>query len=232
MNSFTSPHTRHAIINKSAFISNVSRALTDDDRIDLSANAFGHGTSNIVELGLAAGHPRFSVSHQSELDRLQTQFPDLDICLKEIDELVVSRSFGFNSSESDFLPVLTLQAEVLAVKDISRGDGVSYGYTWRAPHDGWLALVALGYADGFNRAWGNRVNAHLSSARYPAVGRVAMDAHSIWTAEYPLEPGDIATYLGATSSDMIFASDLAATIGCSHLAVTANLSNRIVREVV
>ena len=231
MNSLTSPHTRHALISKSAFIANVSRALTDSDRIDISANAFGHGAENIVALGAAAGYSRFSVSRQSELDKLQALFPALDIVVAPIDEAAVMRTFGLSSSEPDFLPVLTLQAEVLAIKDISRGDGVSYGYTWRAPEDGWLALVALGYADGFNRAWGNRVEAFVSSSRYLAVGRVAMDAHSIWTAEHPLSPGDVATYLGSTSSGVVFASELAATVGCSPLAVTANLSDRIVREV-
>lgn len=51
-------------------------------------------------------------------------------------------------------PVMTLSAQVAHIKKVNRGESVSYGYTWTAPTDTVVALVALGYADGVVRQIG------------------------------------------------------------------------------
>lgn len=52
----------------------------------------------------------------------------------------------------DLHPVMRLEAPLTQVKRVPAGRAVSYGGTWRAPTDRWLALVPLGYADGIPRA--------------------------------------------------------------------------------
>jgi alanine racemase len=140
-------------------------------------------------------------------------------------------AYGLRSNNQGFLPVMTLSAPVVAVKSIRQGGGVSYGYTWKADADGFLALVGLGYADGFDRAWGNRINAHRGESLFPAVGRVAMDAHTVSTGNEELTVGDMLTYFGVLGTSCIYAEELALSVGGSPLTVTANLGLRIARVV-
>nr|WP_314142400.1 alanine racemase [uncultured Rhodococcus sp.] len=72
-------------------------------------------------------------------------------------------------------PVMTLSAQVANIKKVSEGESVSYGYTWTAPADTVVALVALGYADGVVRRLSGRFEVTISGRRYPSVGRVCMD---------------------------------------------------------
>ena len=70
---------------------------------------------------------------------------------------------------------MRLTGSVLTVKPLQAGEGVSYGYTHRAPRDTSVALVVGGYAQGIVRALGNRVSVGIAGERHPIIGRVAMD---------------------------------------------------------
>jgi alanine racemase len=81
------------------------------------------------------------------------------------------------SAELGLRPAMRVTASVLRVVPVAAGDGVSYGYTWRAATDTRLAIIGLGYADGFDRAFGaGGVHVSINGALYPVVGRVAMNA--------------------------------------------------------
>lgn len=223
--------SRQALINLDAFEQNIR--LLRVDVVDLSYDAFGHGRANILQACRDIGISHFTVSTADEASQISNIEPAVEINVAPIDTLSAIAMYGLDPAEHAGLkPVMSLNAEVLAVKSIEAGGGVSYGYTWRAPMDGWLGLVALGYADGFNRAWGNRVTAHAGHHRFPAVGRVAMDAHSISTGDVRLEAGEFVSYFGHTDNGYVYAAELAATVGCSPLAVPSNLNWRVVREVV
>jgi alanine racemase len=229
MTSPVSVPQRLAKINVQALMSNIG--TLQQSVVDLSANAFGHGAEIVVSAAREAGVKEFSVGRESERDELLARLGnEITISVSPVDEVAVSAIYGLKAA-SGTSPAMTLEARVVAVKEIEAGGGVSYGYTWRAPANGWLALVPLGYADGFNRAWGNRVSAVFDGQRYPAVGRVAMDAHSISTGSTALSVGDVVTYFGGSSDAPIFAESLAVAVGCSPLAVTSNLGSRILRMV-
>src|SRR5690606_16437458 len=68
-------------------------------------------------------------------------------------------------------PVMELVSEVIAVRRILAGTGVSYGYTHRAAGETTLALVPLGYADGVPRHASGRAHVAIGGARHPIVGR-------------------------------------------------------------
>lgn len=72
-------------------------------------------------------------------------------------------------------PVMSLRGRVLGSKPLLRGEGVSYGYTHRAPRDTTVALVTGGYAQGVVRALGNVATVSIEGRRHRIVGRVAMD---------------------------------------------------------
>jgi alanine racemase len=72
-------------------------------------------------------------------------------------------------------PVMTLRSQLVNVKKIAAGAGVSYGWTWTADRATTVGLVPLGYGDGIPRHAGNRAEVGWAGGRAPIRGRVCMD---------------------------------------------------------
>ena len=71
--------------------------------------------------------------------------------------------------------VVTVEAPILQVRVVPRGESVGYGAGWTAEETTRVAIVAAGYADGVPRAAYPRGAAWFDGARRPIVGRVSMD---------------------------------------------------------
>jgi alanine racemase len=92
-------------------------------------------------------------------------------------------------------PALTLTTHVVAVREISAGEGVGYGHSWVADRPTRLALVSLGYADGLPRgAVGSRMLLHGRSV--PVVGRISMDQAILAAGDAPVAVGDPVVVFG------------------------------------
>lgn len=76
---------------------------------------------------------------------------------------------------TDLRPVMELRSQIVFIKRVPPGTGVSYGLTWRAPRETVIGTVAAGYADGYNRLLSNTGTVAIGGALYPVVGRVCMD---------------------------------------------------------
>lgn len=89
-----------------------------------------------------------------------------------------------------FEPVLRLCSRVVAVKTMAAGASVGYGATWRVPEGPArrIAVVAIGYNDGYPRHLSNRGWMSIAGVRCPVVGRVCMDVTMVDTSDVP---GDI-----------------------------------------
>ncbi|WP_114561553.1 alanine racemase [Desertihabitans aurantiacus] len=72
-------------------------------------------------------------------------------------------------------PVMRLRAQLVNVKPVRAGGGVSYGHTWVAPHDTVVGLVPLGYGDGVPRHAGSVAEVWVGGRRAPVRGRICMD---------------------------------------------------------
>ncbi len=73
------------------------------------------------------------------------------------------------------LPVLHWQTEVALVRQLEPGESVSYGARWRAAKRTRLAVLPIGYADGYSRTLGQRSEVLIRGQRVPVVGTVCMD---------------------------------------------------------
>jgi alanine racemase len=127
-------------------------------------------------------------------------------------------------------PVMTLVAEVVAVKQVGADAGVSYGYSYRTSSPTTLALVALGYADGVPRLASNRATVHVGAGVHPLVGRVAMDQFVVDCGDDRPELGSDAVLFGDPATGAPSAHEWATATERDVLDLTAGLGARIRRS--
>lgn len=93
--------------------------------------------------------------------------------------------------------VMTLSSSVIAVREVKAGDAVGYGGSWVARHDTRLAVVAIGYGDGYPRSAGNKAHVLINGQRLPVVGRVSMDMITVDIGQQQVAVGDKVILWGA-----------------------------------
>jgi len=86
--------------------------------------------------------------------------------------------------------VVGIEAQILQIRDIAAGDSVGYGATFTAERPVRIAILNLGYADGYLRAFAGRGAALLGERRHPLVGRVSMDLVAVEIGEALVAEGD------------------------------------------
>lgn len=82
---------------------------------------------------------------------------------------------GQTATQHGLAPVMRLHAPVLAIRDVKAGQAVGYAGTWQAQQDTRVAVVAIGYGDGYPRHTPNGTPVYINGREYPRVGRVSMD---------------------------------------------------------
>jgi alanine racemase len=123
-------------------------------------------------------------------------------------------------------PVVRLRARVLQVRAVAGGDGVGYNATWRAPRPSRIAILGVGYADGWPRALSNRGMACFEGASLPLVGRVSMDLSAYDVTDQPrVRPGDWLDLLGPHGG----VDQVAAQAGASPYEIMTSLGRRYQR---
>ena len=127
-------------------------------------------------------------------------------------------------------PAVELKARIIQVRAVNQGESVGYGATWTAARPSRIAVVAVGYADGFLRsasaAKGKPMTEIvIAGRRCPLVGRVSMDLLAADVTELPegtARRGDLATLIG----DGLSVDDLAAHMGTIGYEVLTSLGRR------
>ncbi|WP_038246489.1 alanine racemase [Ghiorsea bivora] len=104
-------------------------------------------------------------------------------------EPIASKALGLK-------PIMQLRSQVMQIRDIQKGETVSYGATWSAPQDMRIAIVALGYADGLPRLLSNQGQAWIHGQLLPIVGRVCMDYCMLAINQHHVQVGDEVVFFG------------------------------------
>lgn len=91
-----------------------------------------------------------------------------------------------------FAKVMTLSSRIVAINNCEKGAKVGYGGTWEAKENSVIAVVAIGYADGYPYNINNGAVVLIGGNRYPIVGRVSMDVITvdITAGAESIKPGD------------------------------------------
>ena len=123
-------------------------------------------------------------------------------------------------------PVMTLKSSVSTIKIYDPGTFVSYGGIYRTEGKTRIGVLPVGYADGFFRAFSNRIGVVTASGIAPLRGRICMDMCMIDLSGLPdVHVGDAVELFGAHQS----ANDLAALIGTIPYELTCAVSKRVPR---
>jgi alanine racemase len=135
------------------------------------------------------------------------------------------------SMQAELRPALAWKARVAMVRDVAKGTSISYGRTFIAPEQMRVAVLALGYADGFPRhASGNGAAVLLNGNHCPILGRVTMDQIVVDVSASPeVRAGDAATLIGKDGQSKITATDLAARAGTIAWDVFTGIGQRVQR---
>lgn len=107
-------------------------------------------------------------------------------------------------------PAMSVSAPVLAVRELSPGDGIGYGHTFTAPHRVRVGIVAAGYADSYARGLSNKGVMCVDGARAPVLGRVSMQMTAVSLDELPEEAPRPRTawILGGPHANAVSAAEL------------------------
>lgn len=129
-----------------------------------------------------------------------------------------------------FRPALAFKTQVAQVKDIPTGEGISYGATYITTAPTRIAVLPVGYADGFRRAPANWGEVVVRGQRAPLVGRVCMDQCMIDVTHIPgVRQGDEVVLIGRQGEDELTADEVARNLGTISYEVTSELLARIPR---
>ena len=93
-------------------------------------------------------------------------------------------------------PVMTLQSEVIAINEVASGEGVGYGHSYVTDKPTKLAVVAIGYGDGYPRQAPAGTPVMIRGKKYPLAGRVSMDMITVDVTDSEVELGDVVTLWG------------------------------------
>ena len=130
-------------------------------------------------------------------------------------------------------PVLTWKARVTSVREIAKGSTAGYGHTFTAPATTRLALLPVGYADGFNRLLSNKGWALVRGQKAPVAGRVSMDQVMIdVTGIAGVAERDVVVLIGSDVAERVTADDLAEWTGTIPYEVLCAIAPRVPRVLV
>ena len=127
------------------------------------------------------------------------------------------------SAELGLIPAMTLKSEIVGLRQVPAGTGVSYGYNHVVQADTTLALVPVGYADGMPRALnGAGATVAVAGQHCPIVGRIGMD-------QCIVDIGNLAKRVGVGEPVVLFGDP---STGVPPVEIWAELMRTINYEIV
>jgi len=124
-------------------------------------------------------------------------------------------------------PVMHLTSKIIAIKPLQQGDHVGYGCTWKCPENMNVAVVAIGYGDGYPRHIQENTPVLINRVLCPIVGRVSMDMITVDLRQQPnAQIGDEVVLWGRGLS----IEKIALSAGTIPYELLCQLTQRVVRK--
>ncbi|MDR3334141.1 MAG: alanine racemase [Treponema sp.] len=124
-------------------------------------------------------------------------------------------------------PVMELTTCIVFIKEVKKGETVSYGRTWIAPKDTIIATIPVGYGDGLPRGLSGNYSVLINDQWYPLVGRICMDQCMIdLGAASVVRRWEQVTVFGAKAQS---AAVIAQKLHTIPYEITCNINKRVPR---
>jgi alanine racemase len=131
------------------------------------------------------------------------------------------------------IPAMSFSSRVLQVKTLPAGTGISYGHTFITKNPTRIAVLPVGYANGYSRLLSNKGQALIHGERVPILGRICMNmcmADVTGIKDKDVQAGDEVVLLGSQGQATITADEIADKIGSISYEVLCMLGNNNQRE--
>ena len=131
----------------------------------------------------------------------------------------------------DLRPVLSWRTQVAQLKELPAGSFVGYGCSFRTTRPTRVGILPVGYADGYDRALGNRAHVLVRGKRAPVIGRVCMNLVITDMTDIPeAKLEDVVTLLGKDGDERITAELMAEWAGTINYEVVTRISTLLPRK--
>lgn len=129
-----------------------------------------------------------------------------------------------------FEPVLSWRTRITQLKDVSADSFIGYGCTYRTTSRTRLAILPVGYYDGYSRALSNQSYVLIRGKRAPVRGRICMNLMMVDVTDIKgVRLGDAATLIGRDGDEVLKAERLADWAGTINYEILSRLSQAIFR---
>lgn len=127
-------------------------------------------------------------------------------------------------------PALTLISNVVYVKSVEAGTGISYNSTYITEHDSVIATIPVGYGDGYPRQLSSKGRVLIHGKSAPIVGRVCMDQFMVDVTDIPdVKEGDKVTLIGQNGDESISIEEVANLAGSFNYELVCDIGKRVPR---
>jgi alanine racemase len=128
-------------------------------------------------------------------------------------------------------PVLTWKTRILSLRDFGANQPLGYGATYVTKAPAHVAVLPVGYADGYNRQLSNRGRVIVREHYAPIVGRISMDLTLVDVTGIPgISVGDEVILLGACEGLSVDALEHAELADSTPYEILCNISKRVPRK--
>jgi len=133
----------------------------------------------------------------------------------------------------DLKPVLTWKTKIVQIKTMPEGSFIGYGCTYQTTRRTKLAVLPVGYADGYDRSLGNTAYVLVNGKRAPVIGRVCMNLTMIDITDIPgVKLENEVVLLGSWNNETITAETMAGWAGTINYEIVTRISPLLERRIV
>jgi alanine racemase len=128
-------------------------------------------------------------------------------------------------------PILTWKTRILSMRDFAASQPLGYGGTYVTKAPAHVAVLPVGYADGYNRQFSNRGRVIVREHYAPIVGKISMDLTLVDVTGIPkVAVGDEVILLGTCDGLSVDALEHARLANSSPYEILCNISKRVPRK--
>ncbi len=137
---------------------------------------------------------------------------------------------GLKKYALPLIPAMEIISHVVNVREVHKGDAISYGHAFTAKHRMKIATVCIGYADGYPRALSDKGRVIIKGSYANVTGRVCMDLMMVDVTHIPgVKVGDQVIVMGKDSLCEVTAEEMAEKSGTINYEIICQFKNRVKR---